>query len=342
MQGVLRLVLDTIVSLFRARYGLHVENLALRHQLCVYQRSVKRPTILPVDRALWSLLARMWDDWKQALVFVTPETVIRWQRKRFKDHWTKLSRQGKPGRPPLPNDLQELIRTMSRMNPTWGSPRIVGELAALGIHVSKSAVEKYMVSVRKPPSPTWRSFLENHARELVSIDLLVVHTVNFRVLYALILLSIERRRIIHVGVAEHPTAAWAAQQVIEAFPWETSPRYLLRDRDGIYGQSFRDRVKHMGIEEVLTAPRSPWQNPYSERLNGSIRRECLDHMIVLSERHLGRLLRSYVDYYNRYRTHLSLDMDSPDGRQPQKPLPGQVIAVPHLGGLHHHYERQAA
>jgi hypothetical protein len=194
MQGVLRLVLDTIISLFRTRYGLQAENLALRHQLCVYQRNLKRPTILPADRALWSLLARMWGDWKQALVFVRPETVIRWQRKRFKDHWAKLSRQGKPGRPSLSKDLQELIRTMSRMNPTWGSPRIVAELAALGIHVSKSAVEKYMVSVRKPPSPTWRSFLENHARELVSIDLLVVHTVNFRVLYALILLSIERRR----------------------------------------------------------------------------------------------------------------------------------------------------
>lgn len=228
------------------------------------------------------------------------------------------------------------------MNPTWGSPRIVGELATLGIHVSKSTVEKYMVRERKPPSPTWRAFLENHARELVSIDLLVVHTVRFKVFYAIIFLSIERRRIIHFGVAEHPTAAWAAQQVVEAFPWKTGPRYLLGDRDGIYGECFQNRVKNMGIEEVLTAPRSPWQNPYSERLNGSIRRECLDHIVVFGERHLRRVLRSYVDYYNRYRTHLSLDMDSPDGRSPQEPCRGKVTAVPHLGGLHHHYERRAA
>ena len=231
---------------------------------------------------------------------------------------------------------------MSRMNPTWGPPRIVGELVALGIHVSKSTVEKYMVRVRKPPSPTWRSFLENHARELVSIDLLVVHSVRFEVLYAIFFLSIERRRIIHFGVAKHPTAVWAAQQVVEAFPRETAPRYLLRDRDGIYGRSFQDRVKHMRIEEVLTEPRSPWQNPYSERLNGSVRRECLDHIIVFRERHLRRVLGSYVEYYNRYRTHLLLGMDSPDGRSPQEPCRGKVIAVPHLGGLHHHSERRVA
>lgn len=192
------------------------------------------------------------------------------------------------------------------MNPTWGSPRIVGELAKLGITVTKSTVDKYRVCVRNPPSPTWRAFLRNHAKDIVSIDFMVVPTVRFQVLYVLLSLSVERRRIIHFTVTAHPTAAWAAQQAVEAFPWNTAPKYLLRDRDKIYGDWFRRRVKN--IEEVLTAPHSPWQNPYSERLNGSIRRECLDHVIVFSESHLRRVLAGYIEYYNSSQTHLSLNM----------------------------------
>ncbi len=231
---------------------------------------------------------------------------------------------------------------MSTLNPTWGSPHIVGELAKLGITASKSSVEKYMVRNKNPSSQSWRSFLENHAKEIVSIDFIVAPTVRFTMLYVLVFLSLDRRRVIHFNVTAHPTAEWTAQQAIEAFPWDTAPKYLLRDRDGIYGDQFKRRVKNMGIEQVLTAHRCPWQNPYSERLNGSIRRECLDRIIIFSEAHLRRVLKEYFEYYNCYRVHQSLEMDAPEGRKVQSPEQGNVIAIPHVGGLHHHYERKAA
>jgi putative transposase len=203
-------------------------------------------------------------------------------------------------------------------------------------------VEKYRPCSRTPASPTWRTFLNNHVQDLVACDFFTVPTVTCRVLFVLVILAHERRWIVHVNVTEHPTAQWTAQQVVEAFPWDEAPRYLLRDRDRIYGPTFRQRIKHMGIEEVLTAPRSPWQNPYVERLVGSIRRECLDHVIVLRERHLQRLLTSYCAYYHRWRTHLSLAMDCPLSRPVEPPEVGEVIAIPAGGGLHHHYGRYAA
>ncbi|MCF6284855.1 MAG: integrase core domain-containing protein [Candidatus Hydrogenedentes bacterium] len=342
MKEVTLLVIAILTSCFKSRASLQAENVALRHQLCVFQRSVRRAKVRPADRILWSFLSRVWPGWKDALLFVKPETVIGWQCKRFKKHWAQLSKNGKPGRPAISKEVQELIRTMSRMNPTWGSPHIMGELAMVGVAVAKSTIEKYMVKTDKPPSQTWRTFLTNHAKDLVSIDFLVVPTIRFKMLYVLVFLSVDRRRIIHFAVTEHPTAAWAAQQAVEAFPWDSAPKYLLRDRDGIFGDLFRARIKNMGIEEVLTAPRSPWQNPYSERLNGSIRRECLDHVIVFGEGHLRRILKSYVEYYNRYRTHLSLEMDTPEGRAPHSRKESKVISIAHLGGLHHHYERLAA
>ena len=251
------LFLRFMTSFFKSKAILQAENLVLRHQLCVLHRSTKRPKLKPADRVLWSMLTRVWSDWKDALAFVKPETVIRWQRKRFKAHWTKLSKCGEPGRPKIPEEVRELIRTMSRMNPTWGSPHIVGELAKLGITVWPSTVKKYMVKADKPPSQTWRILLKNHAREMVSIDFHVVPTVRFKMLYVLVFLSIERRCVIHFNVTAHPIAEWTAQQVVEAFPWDTAPRYLLRDRDGIYGSWFRQRVQSMGIEEVLTAYHCP-------------------------------------------------------------------------------------
>ncbi len=231
---------------------------------------------------------------------------------------------------------------MSRLNPTWGSPHIVGELAKIGITVSKSTVETYMVRTPKPPSQTWRAFLQNHARDIVSIDFLVVPTVRFTILYVFVFLSIDRRRVIHFNVTAHPTTEWAARQVVQAFPWDTAPKYLLRDRDSIYGTWFRERVKNMGIEEVLTAYRCPWQNPYSERLNGSIRRECLDRVIIFNETHLRRVLKEYFEYYNDWRIDQSLEMDAPEGRKIQAIEEGNVVAIPHVGGLQHHYERKAA
>jgi transposase InsO family protein len=231
---------------------------------------------------------------------------------------------------------------MSEANIGWGSPRIVGELRKLGIKVAKSTVEKYRVRSRKPPSPTWKGFLNNHVKDLVSIDFFVVPTVRFKVLFVLVILAHHRRKVVYFNVTEHPTAQWTAQQIIEAFPWDTAPKYLLRDRDGIYGSQFRKRVKSMGTEEVLTAPRSPWQNAFVERIIGSIRRDCLDYVVVLNERHLKRILSSYFNYYHCWRTHLSLAMDSPVSRKVQSPVLGKVIQCPEVGGLHHHYERLAA
>jgi putative transposase len=239
-------------------------------------------------------------------------------------------------------EVKTLIRNISCANPRWGSPRIVGELHKLGIQVAKSTVEKYRVRQSTPPSPTWRAFLHNHVADLVSIDFFTVPTIRFKVLFILLVLAHDRRRVVHFNVTEHPTAHWTAQQIIEAFPWDTAPRYLLRDRDAIFGNPFQRRVESMGTKQVLTAPRSPWQNPYVERLIGSVRRDCLDHVIVLSQRHLRRTLRAYFHYYHRWRTHLSLDMDCPDPRPVHSPDRGTVFEFPDIGGLHHHYERLAA
>jgi putative transposase len=224
------------------------------------------------------------------MVFVQPRTVIAWQQQRFRDHWRRLSAQGTPGRPAIAKEIRALIQDMWQANPTWGAPRIVGELHKLGIEVTKSTVKKYRIRPSMPPSPTWKAFLTNHVQDLVALDLFIVPTVMNRVLFVLLILAHHRRRVIHFHITEHPTAAWTAQQIVDAFPWDEAPRFLLRDRDRIYSTSFRQRVRHMGTEEVLIAPKSPWQNPDVERLIGSIRPECLDHVILLHERHLRRVL----------------------------------------------------
>ncbi len=321
---------------------MQMELIALRHQVAVYKQSLSRPRLQPADRLLWVWLSRLWPGWQDALEFVQPRTVLAWQKNRFRDYWRRLSQSGKPGRPPISKEVRELIRDMWCSNPTWGSPRIMGELSKLGITVAKSTVEKYRPSVRKPPSPTWRAFLANHVKDIVACDFFTVPTANCRVLFVFIMLAHDRRRIVHFNITEHPTAQWTAQQIVEAFPWDTAPRYLLRDRDSIYGELFQQRVKNMDIEEVKIAPSSPWQNPYCERVIGSIRRDTLDHVIILNEGHLRRVLRSYIDYYHHWRTHLSLEMDAPESRAVQPPELGAVRKVSEVGGLHHHYERIAA
>jgi len=235
-----------------------------------------------------------------------------------------------------------LIRDISAANPRWGSPRILGEVRKLGIAVAKSTIEKYRVRPRRPASPSWRTFLKNHLTEIVALDFFTVPTVGFKVLFVLIVLAHHRRKVVHFHVTEHPTSQWTAQKLVEAFPWDTAPKYLLRDRDAVYGAWFQRRVRSLGMEQVLTAPRSPWQNPYVERVVGSIRRECRDHVIVFSEGHLRRLLTSYFRYYHCWRTHLALAMDCPEPRPVLPPERGAVIAFPEVGGLHHHYERRAA
>lgn len=227
--------------------------------------------------------------------------------------------------------------------PLWGAPRIHGELVKLGITISEREVSRLIPRApRKPPSQTWRTFLSNHVGTLAFADFFTVPTATFRVLYVFVVLAHDRRRVLHFNVAEHPTAAWTAQQIVEAFPEDSAPKYLMRDRDGIYGATFRGRLAGMGIEEVLSAPRSPWQNPFVERLIGSIRRECLDHVVVLGERHLRRILASYFAYYHRSRTHLSLNKDAPEPRAVMSPDAGEIVELPEVGGLHHRYERRAA
>jgi len=342
MFPVIAALLAFLGALFRSRQSLHLQVLALQHQVAVYQQTIHRPRLHPTDRLFWAGLARLWADWQEALAFVQPRTVIAWQRKRFRDHWRQLSQGGTPGRPTVAKEVEHLIRRMSQANPTWGSPRIVGELQKLGIDVAQSTVETYRVRPRKPSSPTWKTFLKNHVQDLVSLNFFTVATVTHKALFVLLILTHNRRQVVHFHVTEHPTAQWTAQQMVAAFPWDEAPRYLLRDRDTIYGAHFRQRVRNMGIEEVVIAPNSPWQNPYVERLIGSIRRECLDHVIVLHEQHLRRILTGYFQYYHRFRTHLSLAMDCPLPRPVQQPEVGLIREVPEVGGIHHHYERRAA
>jgi transposase InsO family protein len=336
-------LLAILSSIFRSRAVLQLENLALRHQIGVLQRSARRrPELTPADRLLWVWLSGIWNDWRSALAIVKPETVVAWHRKGFRLFWTWKVRHGQPGRPVIAREVRDLIRKMCRENPRWGAPRIHGELLKLGIDIGESSVSKYMVRCRKPPSQTWRTFLDNHAKQLVSIDFFTVPTIRFHVLYVFLVLAHDRRRILHFNVTAHPTAEWTGQQLREAFPFDHLPRYLLRDRDAIFGEDFRAQVRDMGIHEVLSTPRSPWQRAYVERVIGSIRRECLDHVIVFHENSLRRTLNSYFDYYHRSRTHLSLGKDSPEPRPIQPPELGQVVALPQVGGLHHRYERRAA
>ena len=337
------LLLATLSSLFRSRAEIELENLALRHQIGVLRRSArKRPKFTLGDRLLWVWLSRVWNDWRSALALVKPETVIAWHRAGFRLFWTWKVRRGQPGRPVISREVRDLIRKMCRENPSWGAPRIHGELLKLGIDIGESSVSKYMVRCRKPPSQTWRTFLENHAKQLVSIDFFTVPTIRFQILYVFLVLAHDRRRVLHFNVTAHPTAEWTGQQLREAFPYDQLPRYLLRDRDAIFGHDFRERVRDMGICEVLSAPRSPWQRAYVERLIGSIRRECLDHVLVFDESSLRRILRSYLDYYHRSRTHLLLGKDPPEPRAVQPPEMGSVATLPQVGGLHHRYERRAA
>ena len=340
--STLRVLGVTASATFKSRAALRLENLALRHQLAVLQRSVKRPKLNSSDRLLWVWLCGIWCDWRSALIIVKSETVIGWHRKGFRLFWTWKVRRGQPGRPAVPKDIRELIRTMSRENPLWGAPRIHGELLKLGIDVGETSVGKYMVRRRKPPSQTWWTFLENHVKTMVSVDFFTVPTIRFQVLYVFLVLAHDRRRIVHFNVIAHPTAEWTAQQIREAFPWETTRRYLLRDRDRIFGDDFNKQVREMGIKPVLSVPRSPWQRAYAERVIGTIRRECLDHVIVFNEASLYRQMKSFVGYYHESRTHLSLAKDAPESRPVQSPEHGPVVAIPEVGGLHHRYERRAA
>jgi len=252
--GFLKAVFMFLRSWFVSQSNLAAENLALRQQLAVMSHSIKRPKLRVRDRVFWTWLMRLWPNWRSALLVVKPETVIRWHREGFRRYWHRKSQIRKLGRPAVEPEVRDLIQRMSKENPTWGAPRIQSELALLGHDLAESTVAKYMIQTRKPPSQTWRTFLDNHVGDLVGVDFFTVPTATFRVLYCFIILGHERRRVIHFNVTTNPTARWTAQQITEAFPWDEAPEYLIRDRDGCYGIEFRDHVEKMGIEEVPTAP----------------------------------------------------------------------------------------
>lgn len=319
-----------------------LENLALRPQIALPKRDVRRPKLFDLDRLFWVALARIWKDSKTAVVIVQPETVIDWQRRRFKRYWWKLSQRKGPGRPRVTAEVRRLIRRMAAANPLWGAPRIHGELLKLGLDISERTVSRWMPRRPRNPSQTWKTFLDNHLGQLVSVDFFTVSTLRLRVLFVFVVLVHDRRQLIHFNVTEHPTAEWTAQQIIEAFPDDTTPRYLIRDRDGIYGHWFDDQIEGLGIGQVRTTARSPWQNGYAERVIGSIRRECLNHVIAVNERHLRRILKRYIRYYLDTRTHLALDKDAPRPRKIQSPNSGRIVELSEVGGLHHRYERRAA
>jgi putative transposase len=344
MVCLFRLVCATLAATFRSRAALAAEILALRHQVVVLERS--RPARLPLtrwDRALWGLLLRRWSGWKDSLVLVKPETVIAWHRRASHLFWRQRSLAG---RPTTRAEIRRLIRQMAQENPIWGAPRIHGELLKLGYLLSERTVSRYLARIRpeptKPRSQSWATFLTNHAREIVAADMFLVPTIRFQVLYIFIILDLERRRLISANVTANPTAEWLAQQVVNAFPWDTAPRFLIRDRDRAYGLAFSARVRGLGIREIRTAVRTPQMNAFAERVIGTLRRECFDHLIVLSERHAQRLLAQFRDWYNQDRVHLALGKDAPDHRPNQPAHLGNVVALPRLGGLHHRYSRHAA
>src|SRR5713101_4812975 len=326
-----------MVDLFKPRRRLEAENLFLRHQLSIaLRRAPPRLRLRGSDRALLVWMTRLWPNLLGAAKVVQPETILRWPRARFTAVWRLKSRK-RAGRPKIDRGLRDLIRRKSRENSEWGASRIHGELLMLGFEVAQSTVSKYMVRDGSP-SQSWKTFFRNHAQAIAAIDLFVVPTLTFERLFAFLVLGHDRRQLLWFEVTRHPTAEWLARQITEAFPWASAPTYLVRDNDRAYGHAFRSRVRAMGIRDRPISPGSPWQNPYVERLIGTVRRECLDGMLIFGEAHLRQILSPYAAYYNEVRTHLALGKDAPLGRAVQRS--GVVVAIPILSGLHHHYVRK--
>ena len=337
MIGLLCFALAILASPFKSKLRLEAENAVLRHQLIVLRRRRHgRVQLTNHDRWFFVQLYRWFPSILKVLMIVQPETLLRWHRASFRCYWRWKSRR-RAGRPQIDAELRALIRRMSIENPLWGAPRIHGELLKLGFEVAQSSVAKYMVKRRGPPSQGWRTFLHNHAPDIAAMGLFVVPTIGFDLLYAFVIVRLGRRDLVWINVTAYSTADWVARQLTEAFPWNEAPRYMIRDRDRIYGAVVTRRLRAMGIRDKPTAPASPWQNGVAERLVGSIRRESVDHVIVLGEAHLRRILKSYARYYNGVRMHRSLNKDAPVSRSVQRT--GLIRSRAILGGLHHHYSR---
>lgn len=330
------------VSFCKSRSALQLENIALRHQLNVLRRSApKRISFTNIDRFIFTMLYRLWPKIVGSIAIFRPETLVRWHRLGFRLYW-RWKCGGKGGRPKVPLELSDLIREMNLANPFWGAPRIHGELLKLGFNVSETTVATYMVKIPQPPGHGWTTFLHNHLNQTASMDFFVAPTLTFHFLYVLVILDHARRRILHVAVTTNPTAKWTAQQLREAFPWNTAPHFLIHDGHGSFKGQCTTTAKNMGIRMMRTAPASPWQNAYVERVIGSIRRECTDYLIAMNERQLSQILRSYVAYYNQSRTHLSLGKNTPLPQPTKTNTTGPVVAIPEVGGLHYSYHRLAA
>jgi transposase InsO family protein len=337
MLSLFYFLLAILASPFKSKSRLEAENAALRHQLIVLRRRTQRRVRLTnSDRWFLIQLYRWFPSILQVVRIVQPETLVRWHRAGFRCYWRWKSRL-RGGRPQISAELRALIRRISIENPLWGAPRIHGELLKLGFEVAQATVAKYMVKRYGPPSQGWRTFLRNHAPDIVAMDLFVVPTIGFDLLYAFVIVRLDRRQLVWINVTQNPTAEWIARQLTEAFPWNEAPRYLIRDRDRIYGEVAMRRIRAMGIRDKPIAPASPWQNSFAERLIGSIRRECVDHIVVWGEGHLRQILRAYARYYNNIRTHRSLDKDAPAFRSVQRV--GTITSYAILGGLHHRYVR---
>jgi transposase InsO family protein len=337
MFAILHALGTFVINLFKSRCRLEAENLFLRHQLNIaLRRAPPRLRLRGGDSALLIWMTKLWPSLIGAVQVVQPETILRWHRAGFKVFWRWRSRN-RAVRPKIDRGLRDLIQRMSKENRLWGASRIHGELLMLGFEVAQSTVSKYMVRVRNPPSQTWKTFLRNHAEAIAAIDMCVVPTLTFDLLFAFLVLGHGRLQLLWFEVTRQPTAEWLARQITEAFPWASAPAYLLRDNDRASGQVFRSRVRAMGIRDRPISPGSPWQNGYAERLIGTLRRECLDQMLIFGETHLRRILSAYAAYYNQARTHLALQKDAPFHRAVQRS--GAIVAIPILAGLHHKYAR---
>ena len=337
MLDLCRILFGVVIDLFRPRAALEAEILVLRQQIIVLRRGRRgRMPFIAIDRIVFAWLCSLCPKAREALAIVQPDTVLRWHRAGFRCYWRWKSKRHQ-GRPTVPAEVRRLVRQMSIANPLWGAPRIHGELLKLGIDIGQTSVAKYMARRRKPPSQGWKTFLRNHADGIAAMDLFVVPTVSFRLLYGLLIMGHGRRQILWLGVTSQPTAEWIANQLTAACGWEQIPRDLIRDRDACYGGLLVRRVHALGIRDHPTSARSPWQNGYAERLIGSIRRECLDHIVVTGEQHLRHVLKCYMEYYNAVRTHLSLGKDAPNRRAVQSW--GRIEVRPVLAGLHHQYVR---
>ena len=340
MKILAKFIFEFLRLIFRSKQDIVLENLALRQQLAVQQRSIKRPKIKNTDRIFWVWLSRIWNDWRSSLIIVKPPTVIGWHKKGFKLYWKRKSRR--VGRPNIDWELIKLIRRMQKENPTWTAQRIQGELVKLGLDVSDNTVAKYMRKSKSDDSKRqrWLIFLRNHAKHIVGIDFLVARTISFKSIHVFVAISHDRRKILHFAVTANPHSQWAIQQLRETFAFDETTKYVIRDNDKIFSEDFKLHIRNFGLEDTPTAPRSPWQNPICERLIGTLRRECLDHMIILNEKHLHSVLDEYINnYYNVSRTHMSLEKDSPVHRPVQ--ANGKIVSKPILGGLHHVYSRVA-